>query len=59
MSRSKHQTVKGVFGGRSADEIEAMVVGGDDDVAELSAKKRLKREEHERRAQQTDRRTNT
>ena len=45
MSRSKHQTVKGVFGGKTVDEVDAMVDGGDDDVRELVLKKRLKKKD--------------
>lgn len=50
MSRSRHQTVKGVFGGKPASEIEAMIDGGDEDVEALFEKNAFKREEQERRA---------
>lgn len=50
MSRSRHQTVKGVFGGKPANEIDAMIDGGDEDVEALLEKKAFKREEQERRA---------
>ena len=50
MSRSRHQTVKGVFGGKPASEINAMIDGGDADVEGLLEKKSFKREEQERRA---------
>ncbi|MGH6998416.1 MAG: hypothetical protein ACREEO_09475 [Phenylobacterium sp.] len=49
MSRSRHQTVKGVFGGKPASEINAMIDGGDADVQALREKKGFKRDEQDRR----------
>lgn len=50
MSRSRHQTIKSVFGRKPASEINAMIVGGDEDVEALVEKKGFKREEQDRRA---------
>jgi len=44
MSRSKHQTVRGVFAEKSAREIDAMFAENDEDATELLEKRRLKRE---------------
>ena len=52
MSRSKHQKVKGVFGGRSKGEVNAMIAEGDEDVTELVPKGRLKRVARDRRSDQ-------
>ena len=43
MSRSKHQTLKTVFGGKPASEIDSMLNEGDEDAIELVAKRRIKR----------------
>jgi hypothetical protein len=53
MSRSKHQTVAGVFGGKSASEIDAMIRENDVDVEALAAKNRMKKEQREERAQRS------
>jgi hypothetical protein len=53
MSRSKHQTVAGVFGGKSAGEIDAMIREHDEDVEALAAKKQLKKEQREERVQRS------
>jgi hypothetical protein len=50
VSRSRHKTIRGVFGGKPATEIDAMIEGGDEDVEGLVEKKRFKREEQERRS---------
>lgn len=50
MSRSRHQTIKGVFGGKSESEVNAMIEGRDEDVEALAEKKRFKLEEQSRRA---------
>lgn len=42
MSRSKHQTIKSVFGGKPASEINAMLAEGDEDAMELVAKRSIK-----------------
>ena len=42
MSRSKHQTFKTVFGGKSASEVDGMLKEGDEDAMELVEKRRIK-----------------
>lgn len=49
MSRSKHQTLKSVFGGLSKGGIAALAGSTDDDVLALTAKRRIKREVIEER----------
>jgi len=44
MSRSVHQTVKRVFGGKTLAEIRQMVADRDEDVLALLEKERWKRE---------------
>ncbi|MDC0887207.1 hypothetical protein OAS19_05400 [Altererythrobacter sp.] len=43
MSDSKHQTYKKVFGGKSANEIDAMFAEGDEDALEMIEKRKLKK----------------
>ena len=43
MSRSIHKTVKGVFGGKSASEINSMIDEDDSDVEDLRKKKSYKK----------------
>ena len=50
MSRSRHLTIKGVFGGKPASEVDAMIDGGDEGVEALAEKKLFKLEEQKRRA---------
>jgi hypothetical protein len=50
MSRSRHQTVKSVFGSKPASEINAMIGNNDQDVEALREKKRFKNEERARRS---------
>jgi hypothetical protein len=50
VSRSRHQTVKSVFGGKPASEINAMIANNDQDVQALREKKRFKNEERARRS---------
>lgn len=52
MSRSIHRTLKGVFGGKPASEIDDMIKGEDEDVLELIKKRQYKRHENEKRAEQ-------
>ncbi len=42
MSRSIHKTIKGVFGGKSAEEMQDMLNEDDSDVEELGKKYRYK-----------------
>lgn len=42
MSRSRHETVKGVFGGKSKKEIKQMISDSNPDVQELRRKIRYK-----------------
>jgi hypothetical protein len=49
VSRSKHQTVKGVFGGRSKAEVTRMIDDREEDVVELQAKSLIKRDVLDRR----------
>ncbi|WP_421990557.1 hypothetical protein [Qipengyuania sp.] len=51
MSRSKHQTYKQVFGGKSAAEIDEMFAEGDDDALGILEKRRAKKEVREKRQQ--------
>ena len=44
MSKSRHVTVKGVFGGKSVKQIKEMIAENDLDVELLREKKRLKLE---------------
>jgi len=44
MSRSIHQTLRNVFGGKSKREIAAMVAEDEEGVRALAEKRRLKRE---------------
>ena len=43
MSRSVHKTKKGVFGGKSKEEIRKMIKEGDPDIEDLAKKKSYKR----------------
>jgi hypothetical protein len=43
MSRSFHQTVKKVLGGKSKSDIDEMVASGDDQVRALGKKRATKR----------------
>ena len=52
MSRSKHQTVKSVFGGLSKAGVSELANSNDEDLKELVSKKRLKREVREQRQDQ-------
>ena len=49
MSRSIHKTVKGVFKGKPATEINKMVNEGDPDVEELRKKHSYKTNENNKR----------
>ena len=49
MSRSIHKTIKGVFGGKSAPEIDKMISENDSDVEDLKKKKSIKNDVHEDR----------
>ena len=49
VSRSIHKTVKGVFGGKSKTQIDAMIDENDPDVVELRRKTALKEAEREAR----------
>ena len=42
VSRSKHQTLKSVFGGKPQSEIDAMLAQGDEDAMEFVAKYQIK-----------------
>lgn len=50
MSRSIHKTVKCLFGGKSAREIDEMIAEDDPDVVELRRKRRYKDQEQVGRA---------
>lgn len=54
MSRSIHQTVKGVFSGRSVADVDAAVAERDEDVEALSVKRRLKKDKLEQRKRMSD-----
>jgi len=54
MSRSRHETVKGVFGGKSKKEIKDMISENDPDVEGLRKKIRYKIESREKRKPKYD-----
>ncbi|WP_374526814.1 hypothetical protein [Novosphingobium sp.] len=45
MSRSKHQTLKGIMDGQSKREIDSMFLERDHDAMEWVAKRNIKKEE--------------
>lgn len=49
MSRSIHKTVKGVFGGKSAREMDLMIQENDSDVQELGKKYSYKASQRDKR----------
>lgn len=58
MSRSIHKTKKGVFGGKSKEEIRRMAEEGDPDAEELAKKKSYKRNKmQKRKASKSDKHT--
>jgi hypothetical protein len=52
MSRSKHQTIKSVFGGLSKPAVDQVAADNEEDLAGLVEKKKIKRAVKKRRTQQ-------
>lgn len=55
IDRSIHKTIKSVFEGKSATEIDRMIEEGDPDVEELRRKRKFKEQERQRRAPKSSR----
>lgn len=49
MSRSKHQTLKSIFGGKSISEVKKIIAEKDPEFLEFLEKRRIKKQVREKR----------